>query len=99
MLNSAIKRFRLISAIEGISFLLLVFIAMPIKYIGENPYPVKVFGMIHGVLFIIFMISLFEAKKKTNFDTGFMFQLFVLSLIPFGAWFIEKRVKPLDTEI
>jgi integral membrane protein len=93
---NAIKRFRVISAIEGISFLLLVFIAMPIKYIGENPYPVKVFGMIHGVLFIIFMISLFDAKRKASFDTGFMFQLFVLSLIPFGAYFIEKRVKPLD---
>ncbi len=96
MFSSAIKRFRVISAIEGISFLLLVFIAMPIKYIGENPYPVKVFGMIHGVLFIIFMISLFDAKRKANLDIGFMFQLFVLSLIPFGAYFIEKRVKPLD---
>ena len=74
-------------------FLILVFIAMPIKYIGENPYPVKVFGMIHGILFIIFIISLFEAKIKYYWNKGFMFQLFVLSLIPFGALLIEKRVK------
>jgi len=93
---SALKRFRIISAIEGISYLLLVFIAMPIKYIGGDPYPVKIFGMTHGVLFILFMISLFEAKSKAKLDTGYIFQIFVLSLIPFGAFFIEKSVKKID---
>jgi len=96
MIKDALSRFRVISAIEGLSYLLLVFIAMPVKYIGENPYPVKVFGMIHGVLFIIFMISLFETKLKKSWDVGFIFQLFVLSLIPFGAFFIEKKVKPKE---
>lgn len=94
MINDVLTRFRAISAIEGLSFLLLVFIAMPIKYIGENPYPVKILGMMHGVLFIIFMISLFETKIRKSWDTGMVFQLFVLSLIPFGAFFIERKVKP-----
>ncbi len=94
MFSSALNRFRLISAIEGISYLLLVFIAMPIKYMGDNPYYVKIFGMAHGVLFIIFMISLFETKRKNNWDIVFMFKLFVLSLIPFGAFIIEAKVKP-----
>lgn len=93
MFTNALNRFRLISATEGLSFLLLIFIAMPIKYIGGNPYPVKVFGMIHGILFIIFMLSLFNTKIKESWNTGFMFQLFVLSLIPFGAFLIERRVK------
>ncbi len=96
MFSSALKRFRLISAIEGLSYLILVFIAMPIKYMGDNPYYVKIFGMAHGVLFILFMISLFEVKKREKWDTGFMFQLFVLSLIPFGAFVIESKVKVLD---
>lgn len=99
MFNSALKRFRIISAIEGLSYLLLIFIAMPIKYMGENPYPVKILGMIHGVLFIIFMISLFEAKRKESWDTGYMFQLFVLSLMPFGAFVIESKVKPKENNI
>lgn len=94
MLNDVLTRFRIISAIEGLSFILLVFIAMPIKYVGENPHPVKVLGMIHGVLFIIFMISLFETKIKKTWNIPLMFQLFILSLIPFGAIFIEKKVKP-----
>ncbi len=97
MIKDALSRFRVISAIEGLSYLLLVFIAMPVKYIGENPYPVKVFGMIHGVLFIMFMVSLFETKLRKSWDVGFIFQLFVLSLIPFGAFFIEKKVKPKES--
>ena len=96
MFNTALKRFRLISASEGLSYLILVFIAMPIKYLGDNPIYVKIFGMAHGVLFILFMISLFEVKAKDKWDTGFMFQMFVLSLIPFGASLIEKKVKVLD---
>ena len=96
MLSTALGRFRVISAIEGLSFLVLVFIAMPIKYIGGDPIPVKIVGMTHGILFIIFMISLFEAKIKQEWDTGFVFQLFVLSLIPFGALLIERKVKPLQ---
>lgn len=99
MIKDALGRFRVISAIEGLSYLLLVFIAMPIKYIGDNPYPVKIFGMIHGVLFIIFMLSLFEAKIKKSWDVGLVFQLFVLSLIPFGAFFIEKKVKPNEATL
>lgn len=96
MLNKALGRFRLISAIEGLSYLLLVFIAMPLKYIGGDPTYVKFFGMAHGVLFIIFMISLFEAKLKYKWDTSLAIQLFVLSLIPFGAIAIEKKVKPKE---
>lgn len=99
MFSSALKRFRIISAIEGLSYLILVFIAMPIKYMGDNPYYVKIFGMAHGVLFVLFMISLFETKRKESWNTGFMFQLFVLSLIPFGAFLIENRVKPKENNI
>jgi len=99
MLNNALGRFRIISAIEGLSYLILVFIAMPIKYLGDNPIYVKFFGMAHGILFILFMISLFETKRKESWDTGFMFQLFVLSLIPFGAFVIENRVKPKESAL
>lgn len=99
MLNTALGRFRLISAIEGLSYLVLVFIAMPIKYIGGDPSYVKFFGMAHGVLFIIFMISLFEGKLKEKWSLNFSFQLFVLSLIPFGAILIEKKVKPKEATI
>lgn len=93
MFKDAFSRFRTISILEGLSFLILVFIAMPIKYIGENPYPVKVVGMGHGVLFILFCIFLFEALKKCDWDKSVSFKYFVLSLIPFGFILIEKDLK------
>lgn len=93
MFNSSYSRFRIISILEGLSFLILVFIAMPIKYIGENPYPVKIAGMTHGVLFIVFCIFLFEAMKKCNWEKGISFQYFAYSLVPFGFILIEKSLK------
>lgn len=93
MFKDAFSRFRTISILEGLSYLILVFIAMPIKYIGENPYPVKIVGMGHGVLFILFCIFLFEALRKCNWDKGVSFQYFALSLIPFGFILIEKDLK------
>ena len=93
MLKTAFGRFRLISIIEGLSYLLLVFVAMPIKYLGENPYPVKIVGMGHGVLFVIFVIALFHVMIKCKWDKGLGFQLFVYSLIPFGLILIESAIK------
>lgn len=93
MLKDAYSRFRVISFLEGLSYLILVFIAMPIKYLGENPYPVKIVGMGHGVLFILFCIFLFEALKRCKWDKGVAFQYFVYSLIPFGFLIIEKALK------
>ena len=93
MLKTSYTRFRLISFIEGLSYLLLVFVAMPIKYLGDNPYPVKVVGMGHGVLFILFCMALFHVMVNCKWDKGLSFKLFVYSLIPFGFLIIEKAIK------
>ncbi len=95
MLKLAINRFRLISYIEGISYLILLFIAMPIKYILDNPYFVKIVGMSHGVLFIIFVIFLLETMRKHSWSLKFSSTIFILSLIPFGSFLIEKKIKEL----
>ena len=66
MLNDTFSRFRFISFIEGISFLILVFIAMPLKYLAGIPLAVKIVGMAHGVLFILFFIALIMVANKYN---------------------------------
>lgn len=95
MFKTALHRFRIISYIEGLSYLTLLFIAMPIKYIGENPYPVKIIGMAHGILFILFMIFLFESLRKYSWENRFSARLFIYSIIPFGSFIIEKKIKKL----
>jgi integral membrane protein len=91
MLNDTFSRFRLISFIEGISFLVLIFIAMPLKYFAGIPLAVKIVGMTHGVLFILFVIALYMAMKRYQWKF-LTFQLFVYSLIPFGFILIEKTI-------
>ena len=91
MKNDTFSRFRLISFVEGISYLLLVFIAMPLKYMFNYPMAVKIVGMSHGVLFILFFVALLMAMNKYKWK--FLgFQLFVYSLIPFGFILIEKII-------
>lgn len=90
--NTIFSRFRLISFIEGISFLVLVFIAMPLKYLAGIALAVKIAGMTHGILFILFIIALVMAYKKYSWNNSLTFKLFVYSVIPFGFILIEKTI-------
>ena len=91
MKNDTFSRFRIISIIEGLSYLILVFIAMPLKYMFNYPMAVKIVGMSHGVLFILFFVALVMAMNRYKWK--FLgFQLFVYSLIPFGFILIERII-------
>jgi len=94
MLNSSIiDRFRLIGLIEGTSYLLLLFVAMPIKYMLGDPSYVKIVGMTHGILFILFILIQIQASTKYNFSSKDNVLYFVASLIPFGTFFTDTRLK------
>ncbi len=86
-------KFRLINFIEGISYLVLVFIAMPLKYMFDYPIATKISGMTHGILFIIFLIMLSQAMQKYKFDIKFSVILFIASLIPFGTTWTDRKLK------
>ncbi|MEC9073494.1 MAG: DUF3817 domain-containing protein, partial [Myxococcota bacterium] len=60
MLSSSIGRLRLIGWIEGTSYLLLVGVAMPLKYLAGQPMAVKITGWIHGLLFMLFCLILLQ---------------------------------------
>ncbi len=95
MFKDTFKNFRIISIIEGLSYLILVFIAMPIKYIGHNPLPVRISGMAHGILFIIFVVFLYLAMKKYKWENKNSIKIFIYSLIPFGFIAIENILKKI----
>lgn len=91
-----IKHLRLISLIEGVSYLLLLFIGMPLKY-GLGISEVNMFlGQSHGLLSIIFLVILLLVflNKRLSFVMSMI--IFVLSLIPFGALYAEKKLRKLD---
>ena len=85
------KAFRLISFLEGISYLLLLFIAVPIKYFQGNELYVKILGMPHGILFIgyILLLILIQKKMKWNLKTTLFISL--ASIIPFGTFYVDIK--------
>ena len=84
-----------ISIIEGISLIILLFIAVPIKYILGYKVATIIMGSIHGTLWLIFLYVLNEARVKNNFDKKLIIKLIIYSVIPFGFILIERELKSL----
>jgi len=87
------KNLFLTGHLEGVSFLLLLFVAMPLKYILNLPVAVQIIGSLHGILFVAFMVILFIAWRKLPLTFMQAAKVFLLSFVPFGTFFLHKIVK------
>ncbi|SKB31948.1 integral membrane protein [Salegentibacter holothuriorum] len=85
------KVFKYVSILEGLSFLLLLFIAMPLKYIWEMPEMVQQIGMAHGVLFIAYVMGAVWLYKPLNWNFKSLLIVLGCSLVPFGPFYVEKK--------
>lgn len=92
-----IRTIRLSALTEGISYLVLVFIAMPLKYGLDEPLAVRVVGLLHGLLFILVTLLLIYARWKHILPTRLAVQVFIASLIPFGAFWADLKLKRFST--
>ncbi len=87
-----VKRFLFIGKLEGYSYLLLLFVAMPLKYIFKMPEYVFLVGYLHGILFIGFMILLALMFFKVKLDFKKSTIAFLLSLLPFGTFYLKRLI-------
>lgn len=90
-----LKIFRITAFLEGISYLMLFGLGMPLKYMAQMPEPNKFIGYAHGFLFIAYVVLavLLTAEKKWGLKTFTI--LFIASLLPFGTFYIDKKyLKP-----
>ncbi len=92
-MNKKLSWLRKAGIAEGISFLVLMGIAMPLKYFFQQPMAVSVFGWIHGVLFILFIFLAWEYKTDKNKSMGWFAAAFAAALLPAGTFFFDKRLK------
>ncbi|MCG1034935.1 DUF3817 domain-containing protein [Polaribacter sargassicola] len=83
--------FRIVSLLEGVSYLLLLFIATPIKYLQDNPEYVKMLGMPHGILFMLYVVLAIVLKKEMKWDTKNFAIILIASVIPFGTFYVDKK--------
>lgn len=76
---------------EGISFLLLLFIAMPLKYVWELPQMVEVVGMLHGILFVAYILGAVYLYKPLQWDLKTLLIVCLSSVLPFGPFYVERK--------
>jgi len=89
------ERLIVVGKIEGWSFLILIFIAMPLKYLFDIPMATKIIGMIHGGLFVWFLVMLYDFHMEYNKGLKLTIVGFISSLIPFGTFFFNKKLAKL----
>lgn len=86
-----LKLFKIIAFLEGISLLLLLFIAMPMKYFFNKPELVSSVGMAHGVLFIAYIAFATVLMMDKKWELKIYALICLASIIPFGTFIVENR--------
>lgn len=97
--KTAIGRVRLTGMLEGISFLLLMGVAMPLKYFAGMPAAVKYTGWCHGLLFILYCMVIFSAWSNGRLSFAKSLMAFIGSLIPFGPFLMDRKLAAEDEEM
>jgi len=92
LIKTQLGRLRFLAFIEGISFLILLFITMPLKYAFYVYEPNKVFGIIHGLLFILYVFAVIQITIEQKWKMRKMFMALLASIVPFGTFWADKKL-------
>ena len=92
LLLTSLGRLRLIGFLEGVSLLVLVGIAMPLKYLAGQPAAVRYVGMAHGLLFVLYVVLVIWVALARHWSLGKTALALVASVIPFGTFWAERRL-------
>ncbi|WP_276380586.1 DUF3817 domain-containing protein [Flavobacterium sp. H4147] len=93
LLHTTTGRLRIIGFLEGTSLLILLFVAIPMKYIFEMPFLTRTIGTIHGALFLLFIFNTLSVGVEQNWkfkDTTW--KVLVACMIPFGTFYIDSKI-------
>lgn len=85
-----VRIFKRVAIAEGISLLVLLLVAMPLKYFAGFPQAVTVVGWAHGVLFVAFLALAYETKVALDKNFSWLVKAFVASVVPFGPFILKK---------
>ena len=97
--RAAIRRLRIIGLIEGTSFLLLLGVAMPLKYLAGRPEAVQVVGMAHGLLWVLMLAAVAEVWWKRRWPVSRAAAAVLASVLPGGPFVLERSLKQEEKTI
>jgi integral membrane protein len=86
-----IKSFRILGNLESTSFLLLLLVAMPLKYIYGEPQYVRAVGSLHGALFVLYVLMALLIHQKVKWTKKDLLQVFILACVPLGPTLVNNR--------
>lgn len=89
---SFISLFRFVAFFEGLSFILLLFFATPMKYFAHDDSYVKLLGMPHGILFIIYIIIAFMLRNENSWIKQHFHWVILASILPFGTFVLDRKM-------
>jgi integral membrane protein len=90
---SALRQFRIVALLEGLSFLALLLVAMPLKHFFGLPVAVRIAGSVHGLLFLLFMSALFRVAVERDWPLRRSLAAFGASLVPGGTFVLDRALK------
>lgn len=93
MLTTSLGRFRVVAFWEGLSFLLLLLVAMPLKYALNMPQAVRVVGMAHGILFVAYLATLASAAIEHRWGVKRLAMALLASLVPGGTFWLDAQLR------
>ena len=91
-MNAAHTRYRVAAYVVGVMLLVLVLVAMPIKYFGDNATPVQIIGPVHGWLFAVYLVITFDLARRTTWPLRRTLGVMVAGTIPFLSFYVERKV-------
>jgi len=95
--SNSIDRLRLVSILDGISYLVLLGIAMPLKYLADEPLAVRIVGMAHGVLFLGLCACLLDVLVRKRLSFPWCVVVFLCALFPFAPFFLDRKLKAIGS--
>lgn len=98
-MKNPVSFLRSVGLLEAVSYMLLLFVAMPLKYGWDMPLAVRIVGSVHGALFVLFCIALWRVLMRTNWPFSRAVLVFIASLLPFVPFFIDRRMRIWAAEI
>ncbi len=96
LLSTQLGRLRILAFLEGCSFLIILFITMPLKYIWAYSQPNAILGMAHGVLFMLYLLWVLQLKIEKNWAWSKMSLAMLAAIVPFGTFWADKKLFRAD---
>lgn len=98
MLKTDIGRLRIASILDGVSYVILLFIAMPLKYLAEMPMAVRITGSAHGFLFVLLVLALLIAWVSRRLPFLWCVITFICAIIPFAPFFLDRKLSQFESK-